>query len=154
MKINRDGLSFKYYEDILTIPWTISFYFISSVLERTFGNLRDYWKARGVREYKEPLLFSKMEGFNWEEEILLTFIKQKLPLGIFVVLYDLDLSRKTADFWAKIPPEKRSQLTKDVVVMKCDSLSQADQIATSIELDIGKALIVRDNQLIGWNGNE
>ena len=154
MKFTRNGIEIEYHQDFILILWSFSFSFYSYMMKKTFTKLREYWRARGSYEYKHALSLPKLQGLSWEKDILKDWIKAFLPLGYFVVLYDLDLSRRTKDFWAKVPLEKRHHLTKDVVVMKCETEEQAIQIVDSIDPDIGKALLLKDSTLVYWNYDE
>lgn len=158
MKIEKDGITITYKDDTLKFYWMSSYptwlprlMFESKSLDDFFFSFKEYWKARGVKEYLNQFTFGKIQGFNWAEEILYSWIKTNLPKGSFVVVIDLDLSRKPTTFWAEIPPEKRVHLTKDVVVFKCENEIQASKLVNSIEPNMGQAVAILDSNVVDWN---
>ena len=79
-------------------------------------------------------------GLSHSEAISLLGIM--LPVGNYVVLYDLNLSSRTKEFWAVIPPESRVELMKDIVIVNCKTPEQAIEIKDSIEPQFGSAKVV------------
>lgn len=152
IKFEKQGIVFEYHDDIIMRfwPWKKeqgSSPYYSVKLENRFGSFSDYWKQIGVLEQVLQQRSSKLSSYDWED-ILLDWLRGQLHLGSFIALYDLDLSKRPAEFWARIPPEKRIHFNKDLVIMKCKDLNQAYDIADSIAPAFGKAVIIEDGQIL------
>jgi len=50
-----------------------------------------------------------------------------------VVLYDINVELKHPAFWLKIPKDRVIELTKDVVILYCDSNQEMDDLLQAID---------------------
>lgn len=145
VKVSLKGISLYKYGDIIEMPWSglwnPATEKYSHRLKSTFFSMPEYWKRIGVLEQSLVLSLNKVVGLDWED-ILKQWIETRIDSDPYVVLFDVDLSSRPSEFWAKIPYEKKMAFNKDVVVMKCSNLNQAIEIAESILPNFGKAFIV------------
>ena len=146
-----EGILFEYKGDILVRHWPWRSVsgggrYYSKRLDIEVNSFQEYWKKIGILEASLSLT-SKLSSFSWEE-ILKLWLGENLNLGVFVVLYDLDLSKKSSEFWARVPPEKRVHFNEDVIIMRCKDTYQASDIADSIAPNFGKAIVIENGRIL------
>jgi hypothetical protein len=153
MRVRTLGIEFPYDDSTFLWVWP----WVKTVKEKpqfmnmdsftSYYSLREYWHKKG-----ESLVNPKRLTFKQSEKIkglkytdIIDLLAEELEEGYYVILHDLDLSSRTKEFWAAIPPESRVELTKDFVIIKCKTSEQAIEIKDSIEPSFGTAKIISPN---------
>ena len=166
MKLTKEGIVFVKGYDLVTWIWPwkrigrsddngdpLSYNWKSAHLNQVFKSLNNYYYSLG-KSSEEYSIFPQdgILGMTWDE-VLYSWITANPStfMGNWVILWDLDLSRKTSEYWAKFPPEKRVHFSKDIVCLSCKDSAQAFTIAESINKDFGKAVQINNGNIIGYS---
>jgi hypothetical protein len=159
MKVfGRSGISFKYHGDVLLWkwPWARGLYgapYHSSFLTKDFNNFNEYWILFG-----EDRAFikigggkGKIHGFDLTEEVIPQWSSRVWPNEYIVCLFNIDPSAKGPKFWSIIDKEKRIELLKDVVVLRCKDKTEMNNLLDSIDKNFASAIGVFNGSLVGSN---
>lgn len=92
----------------------------------------------------------RMRGFSFND-VLVHWLRTQYPKGIYVVLYDINPTQKPSDFWRSLPPEKARILISDVVVLRCDRISEMQDLCASISTEFASAIGWVDGNIADWN---
>lgn len=94
---------------------------------------------------------SKVDGY-FLGDILQDWVRSHGTGKPCVILYDINVELKRPAFWLKIPKDRIKELTKEVVVLNCDSNQEMMDITISIDPLFATALgFSEDGQLIFSN---
>lgn len=153
MNLNKQGISFPYSGDRLTRLWPWSSAegrYYSQEFNKYFNNLKDYWKHHGAFYKHDFDRSAKMEGFSYEE-VLTQWVRDRYPYDAVVVMTNIDVSERSLSFWARLPKEKIESLTKDIVVLRCNSRAEIIELADSIDSKFADTYAFYAGKLIGFN---
>lgn len=154
MKIKKEGIEFSYNGDTITRRWPWYFKegskYHSEQYSLYFNDFKTYWKHVGA----VPGLFlnndKKLEGLSYAE-IIGQWVRYKYPYDTIVVLKDVNVSERGLSFWAKIPRDKLEHIQKDIIVLRCGSKENANEIVDSIEPSFAEAFAFSGGILINYN---
>lgn len=155
MKFKKIGIEFEYHGDTITRRWPWFFRggskYHSERYSMYFDNFSTYWKHAGIAE----MAFcdshkSKMEGFTYQE-LIGQWVRYKYPYESVVVLKDVNVSERGLSFWSKIPKDKIEHIQKDIIVLRCGSKENANEIVDSIESSFAEAFAFSGGILINYN---
>ena len=154
LSISREGITFSYNNDL--ILWQCWFWLRSSTRAEapfysygfgfSFKHFRDYWLRLGEDRLQARTLVSKVRGVSYGE-VLKSWARISLRSGIFVVLYDTSLDLTPRSLVILVPAPRLKELYSDVVVLNCESIDQALDIANSVKgRGLATALIFSDGK--------
>lgn len=154
MKLTKHGIQFKNdSKDILTFvwPWREVYsknYKLHSYLHGYFSSLANYKKY--ISDLDESCKKAKILGFS-TDDLIMNLVRTMMSDQYVVVLSDLDLSVKSADFWRKVPRSHRLQFKQDIVVLFCKTEKEVVELASSTDTRFGKAYGFSKGNFIAWN---
>jgi hypothetical protein len=153
MNINKQGITYLYSGDRLTLlwPWVpVEGRYYSQEFNRYFNNLKEYWKHHGAF-YKYDLDHTtKMEGFSWGE-VMTHWVRDRYPYDAIVVMTNINVSERSLSFWARLPKDKIECMQRDVVILRGNSRSEIMEIAESIDSKFADTFAFYSGKLIGGN---
>lgn len=152
MKINRNGISFNYYNDELLWLWpwkrTNDKKFVSSLFILEYRSLREYWQHIGA--WNEACRKEKIVGYS-EDELLHFWVKTKFSHNTVIVLRNVNVELKNTIFWKSVDVFARKQLLKDVVLLFFYYKEEARKVFQSIAPEFAEALLFDKGELIALN---
>lgn len=150
---NRAGFALSHKGDELIRPWIWSKAYTgiySTNLKRDFSNIQEYWMYLGEIRKQEALPTNKIRGYM-TDEIIKHWVQTTLLFGFYVVMYDINVQKKPANFWISIPKPERLELLKDVVVLRCSDLKEVKSVCDSVSSDFATAIGVHAGEIQYWN---
>lgn len=102
-----------------------------------------------VGKVDKPLPMLKIMGFDIPE-LIKAWAKIHCRVGDYLVLYDVNIDGKPAQFWRSIPDRDKKELLSDVVIVKCKSSKEAMDMCKLIEPDFAQALTISDGRVSYW----
>jgi hypothetical protein len=155
---DRSGLFFKYHGDVIQWrwPWARSVNrstYHSALLNRDFNSFKDYWTSYGEDRalLKLGKSYSRMQGFDLHEEVLPQWAARTWPNEHVICLVDIDIQAKGPKFWSMLTPAQRSELYKDVVVLRCKDKTEMQHLVESISPSFARAYAVVNGDIIDTN---
>lgn len=133
---------FSYHGDVITLAWfwnTLDKRWTSELFKTGYNNMSEYWKHVGVFQEACSRRSGEIAGFSLEE-ILEAWVRVHYPGQDVVVMYDMDVSKKSTEFWRSVPVLKAKELVQDVVVFQCVSAKQAAELCQSTDPSFANAI--------------
>lgn len=159
MKVfDRSGVFFKFHGDIIKWrwPWARNLFsatYHSSLLNRDFNSFKEYWVSCG--EDRALIKFSsgtgKLHGFELTEEILPQWSARLWPNEFIVCMFNVNPMAKGPKFWSMLDKFKRSELLKDVVILRCKDKTEMETLLDAIDVNFASAISLFNGQLQGSN---
>lgn len=150
--ISREGISFSYHNDELVWIWpwrrTGKNKFFSSIFEREFPSLREYWYFSGG--WNEACRKEKIIGFS-ENDVLFSWVKREFRHNTIIVLKNVNVEMKSTAFWKSIDVFARRELLKDICVILIPDLKQAIYVLHSIPQEFAEAYLFHMGELDDTN---
>ncbi len=147
MKINKEGIWIKSGILIYSWPWNkkveAEFIYPDTRKGRLLKAAEYLGKYRITAE-------EKVQGYSLED-LVLCWIKNSLQYGQYVVLYDINVSKKSSEFWTIIPEHQKVNLTKDMVLLTCKDVAQVKTLCDSIDINFASAIGVSNGEIFYWN---
>lgn len=154
MRLSKEGISYKYYGDVLTWFWPLTRKkgrkYRSLSTNCYFKSKAEYWKYVGILEFCTRHPSSKIEAFSWSE-VLVIWVRYTFPGQHLVVLTNLNASAKGLSFWSKLPKETINNLLQDVVVLTCKDKNSMFKALDSVPNDFADAFGFSDGELVDTN---
>lgn len=148
MRINKQGISFSYYGDVLTWLWGQGY--TSALYEGVFTNRNHYWQHIGALEERSRA-GGNVLGISLGE-VITSWVKTRFAYEVVVVLWDIDYAAKDQVFWKTLPAKTVKAFCEDIVVFRCKDASQADNIRESVEVDkLGTCKVFVHGKELGTN---
>lgn len=156
MRINRKGISFGYHGDELLWlwPWKRHTFtgakFFSSIFEREFPSLREYWYFCGG--WNEACRKEKVIGYT-DFEVLSSWIKKEFRHNTVIVLRNVNVEMKSTSFWKSVDVFTRKELLKDVPVLLFSDKVDAAYVLGSIPSEFADAYLFHLGELEDSNND-
>ena len=156
MFLNKQGINFKYYGDILLWKWPWvrqgAPKFFSKFHSKDFKSLPEYWAHSGKMEYLASKSYDgiKILGFSYIE-ILNDWVSIHFCTEHVVLVRELDVSAKDVSFWMRIPKDKVKNLVKDIVVLKCKDKTEVFNMMETLDKNFCLAYGYSLGKFVGTN---
>lgn len=142
--VSKNGLVIKTKTDSLFFRWTDLFWsgwLYSSKYGMSFCGFSHYSYFDKIETQGTSVdrTWKKLEGFDYPS-ILIEWAKSKYPGESIVVLYDINTSAKSLEFWAKVPAVSRGPFLKDVAVLRCKDHTEMSRLVRNIEPAFASAI--------------
>lgn len=149
MKITREGITFTYKGIAITYHWPLLqtyFYqarFIIPILKYESNSIFDCFSR--INELANSdidfqlLEEGKVQGFKYSDIVRMaayTFFKNKCG----IVIHDVNVQAKPAEFWSNVPKSYIKQFLKDVVFITCKTPEEVTDLMYSIPENFGEAI--------------
>lgn len=154
IKVSREGVSFSYYGDTLTLrwPWSNGHRFHSSLHATDFNHFREYWQTVGEvgAMIRSGTSEDKVVGFGMHEMVC-DYARRKFPGEYVAVLCNINPAAKDGAFWRRLPKQHAEQLLKDVAIFRCKSRQQMLELTYGTTPDFAVAYAVENGVLVDCN---
>lgn len=154
MKINKQGITFKYRGDDLTWIWwwnrTNGFKYDSATYQKHFESIPNYLIYTGQQTIPFSPSNEKLKGLNYQE-LIEQWAYYELKFGFNVVLFDIVLQAKPASYWNALGLSDRSKFLQDIVILNCKSIKEVIEICDSIDINFARAIGVNCGNIIYRN---
>lgn len=131
-------------------PWKRkgSYKFFSSIHERDFPSLREYWYFCGG--WNEACRKEKVIGYS-ENDVLFSWVKREFRHNIVIVLKHINVELKSTAFWRSIDLFTRKELLKDIPVLLFSNKVDAAYVLGSIPQEFAEAYLFEFGELTDTN---
>ena len=157
MKINREGIFFKYRGVEIKYNWPILrtyFYqpkYVVTNGDKPFNNL---WSLKSYIDNPNTSASlahkDKVKGVFYED--LIKMIGQTICMDCHcIILTDLNVNSKPASFWENVPRHYRKEFLKDVIFIQCESRKEMDRLMFSLPIDFCHAISFSNGKVIHDN---
>jgi hypothetical protein len=145
INVDNFGIEFQSPEDNLTWVWPWrrreqgGFPYESDVLNGIFLDLRHY--RIELNKYLDKVAANRPKVIGVDMQLLIkNYVRNVLPQGCYVSLYDINPTERSAEFWNSLPREKALALIQDVAFLRCKDYKEMKDLCDSIEPAFATAL--------------
>lgn len=104
-----------------------------------FKSLLSVFSSYRDRDLDSPM--DKVDSISYDN-LLRYWINNVLVDDFYVILSDINVSKKSTDFWLRIPKYSAIKFNEDVVVLRCKDKKEAIRLCESIDEHFAKAYLV------------